>query len=196
MCSWCWAYRPVSDRLPAELPEGVEFRKVVGGLAPDSDEPMPDELRAYLQQTWQQIHAMLGTEFNVEFWTTCQPRRSTYPACRAVIAAHHQGKADEMIDAIQRGYYLRAMNPSDLETLENLAAELGLDVGRFSTDVRSADVNHELGEQIGLARRAPLDGFPGLVLETGGRMVPVRRDYRSHETSIDHVRALLATTTG
>ena len=191
MCSWCWAYRPVSDRLAGALPVGVELQKVVGGLAPDNDQPMPPDLASMLQQTWQRIHQLLGTDFNFEFWTRNQPRRSTWPACRAVIAADCQGQQDAMIDAIQRAYYLRAMNPSDLEILEQLAAEIGLDVREFAADIRSSEVDSELARQVDMARRAPLDGFPALVLETGGRLLPVRRDYGSHESSIDHVRELL-----
>ena len=116
--------------------------KIVGGLAPDSDQPMPAELQEKLPKAWRSIHELLGTEFNFDFWTECKPRRSTYPACRAVLAAGNQGKYDEMIDAIQRAYYLRAMNPSDLETLEALAEELGLDAERFAAEIRSAEHQH------------------------------------------------------
>ena len=31
-----------------------------------------------------------GVRFNFDFWTHCTPKRSTYPACRAVIAARAQ----------------------------------------------------------------------------------------------------------
>jgi putative protein-disulfide isomerase len=127
MCSWCWAYRPVSDQLERALPPEIRLEKILGGLAPDSDRPMPDDMREKLQRTWRRIHQMLGTEFNFDFWSDCAPRRSTYPACRSVIAAGYQNASDRMIDAIQQAYYLRAMNPSDLETLETLAEEINLD---------------------------------------------------------------------
>ena len=117
MCSWCWGYRSVSDQIFAALPDNVELVKIVGGLAPDSNEPMPESLRQKLPMVWQEIHDLLGTEFNFDFWTQCEPRRSTYPACRAVLAAGEQDRYDDMSDAIQRAYYLRAMNPSDVDTL-------------------------------------------------------------------------------
>jgi len=137
MCSWCWGYRPVSDRLFASLPNSVELVKIVGGLAPDSDEPMPQNLLEGLPKAWSRIHDLLGTEFNFDFWSKCKPRRSTYPACRAVLAADNQNKYDEMIDAIQHAYYLRAMNPSDLVTLETLAGSLSwMQTGSSATFVR------------------------------------------------------------
>ena len=93
MCSWCWAFRPVLLELKAKLPDTIEFIRLLGGLAADSDDPMPEETRHYVMDNWKRIQQQLpDTEFNYDFWTTCTPRRSTYPACRAVIAARKQGK--------------------------------------------------------------------------------------------------------
>ena len=192
MCSWCWGFRPVSDRLCAELPDSVRLVKIVGGLAPDSDQPMPPGLLEKLPQAWTRIQGMLGTEFNFDFWTKCKPRRSTYPACRAVLAAGKQDKYDEMIDAIQRAYYLRAMNPSDLETLEMLAEELGLDGGEFAGDIRSDDIEQTLQHQVQFARSSPIDGFPSLVLDQDGELTTVIRDYKDHRPSLAHIEALVS----
>lgn len=191
MCSWCWGYRPVSDQLAVRLPDYIRLEKVLGGLAPDSDEPMPAELQEKLPQTWRRINEMLGTEFNFDFWTECAPRRSTYPACRAVIAAGYQNAADEMTDAIQRAYYLRAMNPSDIDTLETLAGELDLGAEKFADDVRSAETEHELKRQVAFARRSPISGFPSLCLEFAGELVPVLQDYNSVEPTLAQVRELV-----
>ena len=78
----------------------------------------------------------LDFKFNYDFWKKCRPRRSTYPACRAVIAARKQkNKFDmEMTLSIQKAYYLHARNPSDYETLIELAEEIGADKNKFSKD--------------------------------------------------------------
>ena len=68
MCSWCWAFRPVWVALCAQLPADVAVRRVVGGLAPDSDAPMPPEMRLKLQDVWRTIQARVpGTRFNFSF---------------------------------------------------------------------------------------------------------------------------------
>ena len=192
MCSWCWGYRPVSDHLVSNLPDKVQLVKVVGGLAPDSDDPMPQKLLEGLPKAWNRIHDLLGTEFNFDFWSRCKPRRSTYPACRAVLAAGKQGKYDEMIDAIQRAYYLRAMNPSDIETLELLAGELDLVEERFASDIRSAEIEEELQRQVDFSRQSPIDGFPSLVLDIGGELISVMRDYKDPQSTLDHIERLIS----
>lgn len=88
MCSWCWAFRPVLQALRAELPVNINWVSLLGGLAPETTEPMPDQTKQFIQGQWQKIQQMVpNTEFNFDFWTACDPKRSTYPACRAVIAA-------------------------------------------------------------------------------------------------------------
>ena len=116
MCSWCWGFRPVWEELQARLPAEVRVQPILGGLAPDSDQPMAPDMQSHLQDTWRRIEQRIpGTSFNFAFWENCSPRRSTYPACRAVIAAGAQGPGQEsnMVLAIQRAYYQQARNPSD-----------------------------------------------------------------------------------
>jgi putative protein-disulfide isomerase len=192
MCSWCWGYRPVSDQVLSNLPHSLRLVKIVGGLAPDSDEPMPDSLLEGLPKAWSRIHELLGTEFNFDFWTKCKPRRSTYAACRAVLAAGKQDRYDEMIDAIQRAYYLRAMNPSDLDTLELLSSELGLDAKKFADQIRSAEIEDELQQQINFSRQSPIDGFPSLVIEIDGQLITVKRDYKDPQPTLDHIDQLIS----
>ncbi|MBP1152367.1 MULTISPECIES: DsbA family protein [Methylocaldum] len=167
MCSWCWAFRPVWQSVRTRLPDAVEIEQFLGGLAPDSAVPMPAEMRENIQDIWRTIERSVpGTRFNFDFWTKCVPRRSTYPACRAVIAARRQGAGfeDAMIFAIQQAYYLQARNPSNDSTLIELAEEIGLDRGRFAADLRHPDTHVELLEEIRWARELGVRSFPTLLL--------------------------------
>ena len=190
MCSWCWGYRRTAELLFANLPETFSRQNILGGLAPDNDEPMSAELRQSIAGHWRTIHETLGAEFNFDFWTKCDPRRSTYPACRAVIAAANQDREAAMILAIQEAYYLRAMNPSDTETLEALAAEMNLDSDRFRSDLNSQETESELQRQVAFARRSPIAGFPSLALRTDENLIPVPLNYRDHEETLQHLDAL------
>jgi len=170
MCSWCWGFHSELGKLRAELPKDVVLEFVMGGLAADSDAPMPDEVRAYVQQAWREVHEHTGAEFNWDFWEKCQPTRSTYPSCRAVIAASLVGADEEraMFEALQRAYYLEARNPSLKETLVELAAEIGLDVSRFTEDLNSKRVEELFSEHRERRRALGSDSFPSLVLEEAG----------------------------
>lgn len=196
MCSWCWAYRPVLDTLKTRLPDSISWRNLLGGLAPDSHEPMPPQTRDMVMNHWRRIQDELGTPFNFGFWTRCQPRRSTYPACRAVLAAAEFDQEEAMIDAIQRAYYLHAQNPSDEDTLLDLAEELGIDRSGFQRVLRSTKINDELLRQVGQARSWQVRSFPSLVLAQDGRIDAVPVNYRDAVPTLEAIRALLGGITG
>jgi putative protein-disulfide isomerase len=191
MCSWCWGFRQSWDNLQRELPATVGVVNVVGGLAPDSDQPMPLEQQKIIAGYWADVSEQTGAEFNFDFWKNCNPRRSTYPACRAVLSACKQHAEQAMIDAIQHAYYLHTMNPSDNGTLIALAVELDLDVERFTSDLVSIEIENELQSNFSLRRDLKVRSFPSLVLAQGGTLTPIGIDYASHVPMLEAICGLL-----
>ena len=196
MCSWCWGFKPTWLTIKSALSTDVQARYILGGLAPDSDEPMPEQMQSMLQQTWQRIAQNIpGTEFNFDFWTKNKPRRSTYPACRAVIAARTISSEFEepMILAIQTAYYLNAQNPSDAQVLVALAGKLGCDEQQFKGHLQSDMTNQTLNEEIQFARRIGAQGFPSLFLHTSdNKLAPVDVNYTDSAIVVDQIRKILA----
>ena len=190
MCSWCWGYRPTLERLRRQLPGTIAWQNWLGGLAPDSDQPMPDATKQMVMGHWRRIQAELGTQFNFDFWTRCAPRRSTWPACRAVIAAARQQAEEAMIDAIQNAYYLRALDPSDQPVLLGLADELRLDTGQFASDLANPATHAELQRQVAQARTWGVRSFPSLLLLAGESVMPLPLDYHDESTTLSAIGAV------
>ena len=191
MCSWCWGFAPVLEAVESEIAGRIAVRHVMGGLAPDSDEPMPDETRQYVREAWRSVTQVTGAEFNWDFWELCEPRRSTYPACRAVLAAERQGAGAAMYRAIQRAYYLQARNPSDSSTLVSLAEEGGLDRERFSRDLGSSETERRLQMDFELRRKLGIREFPSLVLECGDSHEVIMRGYGDTDSVLSALRPVL-----
>jgi len=192
MCSWCWAFRPAFGKLLQQLPEAIQVEKLLGGLAPDTDEPMSEAMRERLQQTWQRIEQNVpGTHFNFDFWQQTEPRRSTYPSCRAVIAARAQGKDEAMLEAIQRAYYQQARNPSDTTTLIELATEIGLDINAFSHALNDAGTQQKLEQEMLRAEALGVDSYPSLVLSIDASHWQVPVDYNDAGKMLDTIEWLL-----
>ncbi|HEX9877947.1 MAG TPA: DsbA family protein [Gammaproteobacteria bacterium] len=180
MCSWCYAFAPTWRGIETALPGSISVERVLGGLAPDSDRPMPPDMQAHIQSTWRRIQTVVpDTEFNFEFWARNVPRRSTYPACRAVLAAKSLGPQHErpMIEKIQTAYYREARNPSDIGTLCALAQELGLDAQAFREYMLSEACQLMLEGDLRRAWELGVTGMPSLVLESNGRHARVPHDY-------------------
>lgn len=194
MCSWCYAFRPVWMQVQQQLPENIRVQYVLGGLAPDSDLPMPPEIREYVQGQWHKIiEAVPGTVFNFDFWAKCQPRRSTYPACRAVLLAREQGRAYEaaMIQSIQDAYYREARNPSDISTLCELAQQIGLDADVFAANLHDNLTRKALLSEIRFARSIGGNSFPSLFLRHGSNISAVPHHYTNATVTLSSLNSFL-----
>ena len=165
MCSWCWGFSSAWQSFVGEIPSSVPIKILMGGLAPDSDEPMDTKTKTYIQSAWRSVADRTGAKFNHQFWATCQPRRSTYPACRAVVAAGLQlnGSRKRYYEALQRAYFLDARNPSDCDTLISLAKEIGLNPVQFQEDLNSSVVQQAFSEELNQVRSLGVSGFPTVI---------------------------------
>lgn len=191
MCSWCWGYAPTWQKLKSALAEQCDVRYLVGGLAPDSNELMSQDMQKFLQATWRKIENKLGTKFNVEFWHKCHPRRSTYPACRAMLIAREQKKEPQMLAAIQQAYYLQAKNPSDIPVLEQAAKVAGVDCEHFEQNMTSKSLNKRLLNELDFVQSLPIRGFPSLVVEYQGKQSAINVDYLNWQTSYVEIMTLI-----
>ncbi len=192
MCSWCWGFAPVWRQVRDNLPVHITLENIVGGLAPDSNAPMPTELQKKLQTIWERIQNTIpGTEFNFDFWTECLPRRSTYPACRAVLAAKslEPSKEQAIISAIQHAYYLQAKNPSDLDVLQECAVSVGLDEERFIKRMKSVQIEQQLQNQISCYQKYSNGGFPSLVLKSDTKHQQIVINYNDASSILAQMNA-------
>jgi len=192
MCSWCWGFESARQKIFAAVAGRMQIRRMVGGLAADSNVPMPEAMRSMLQQTWQRIEQMIpGTEFNFEFWEKCSPRRSTYPANRAVIAAREQGDEydSRMTARIQRAYYLEAKNPSDNSTLVELATDIGLDRELFVASLIAESTQHKLIAEIEATRELGIDSFPSLAVQKADDLRHIGLNYTDPEAMLRQIEA-------
>lgn len=194
MCSWCYAFNRSWAALQAEMPEEIAIIHLVGGLAPDTTEPMPLSMRHTIQQIWQRIEETVpGVSFNYNFWSRNTPIRSTYPACRAVLAARkqHAESEREMVLAIHRAYYQRALNPSLPETLQGCAQEIGLDTAVFGRDLISLEIEDSLQHEIRQSQQLDAYSYPSLRLVHNNAIFPIPIDYLNHQTMRDEINRII-----
>ncbi|MDH5601927.1 MAG: DsbA family protein [Gammaproteobacteria bacterium] len=190
MCSWCWGFSSAITDLLQKLPQDIKVERLLGGLAKDSDVTMPESMQHYIKTNWSKIEDRIpGVKFNFDFWSKCTPRRSTYPACRAVIAARKQGNEFDMkmTRAIQQAYYQQARNPSDNSTLIELAGELGLAVTEFTKDLSSTETEQELINEINRSKELYAESYPSLVLVKDNESFTIPIEYTDSQAMLDAI---------
>lgn len=153
---------------------------------------MSPAMQQEIRNHWKTIQKQVpGIMFNFEFWQQNTPRRSTYPACRAVIAAKNQESSveDAMIHAIQTAYYLQAENPSDDAVLIHCAETLGLDISRFKQDLHDPATGEQLFHEIRLAQSMQIFSFPSLVLQSDSVIRNIHIDYLDADKMLSQLTA-------
>ncbi len=194
MCSWCYAFEQSLSGLLQSLPANLSFKPILGGLAADTSTPMPIETQTMIQQVWRQIeNTVPEIHFNFDFWTVNTPYRSTYPACRAILAATKQSPENTapMRQAIQQAYYQEAKNPSLNEVLIDCAKQLSLDTSQFSKDLLSPELNNKLTEHRQFARLVGVNSYPSLRLSLNSEPYTVSTDYTASDPILEHINQLL-----
>ena len=183
MCAWCYGFEPELESflLSIESPENnPSVTWVMGGLAPDNDVPMDDELKETIASYWHQIENKTSVTFNHDYWGNNTPYRSTYKACRAVIAAERlkPESSQNMVKAIQSAYYQQARNPSLNDTLIACGDAIGLNVAEFEREFKSQETEQKFQEQLGLVRHLQVGGFPALFfIDSQNRLYPLTHGY-------------------
>lgn len=194
MCSWCYAFEESLAEIKLKLPALISFKPILGGLAPDSITPMPAETQAMVQRAWHQIeHTVPSIQFNFDFWSKNTPYRSTYPACRAILAANFQGKgfSNAMRKSIQQAYYQNAQNPSLSPTLLHCAESINLDSKQFSIDFSSEKANDLLLEEINFSRSLNANSYPSLRLVLNKETYTIPVNYTQAEASLQKIQQLI-----
>ncbi len=203
MCAWCWAFSAPWSALKASLRnhEGINTRLIMGGLAPDSDEPMDDQMKSTMRESWERIHVMSGARFNMNYWDQNVPRRSTYPACRAVLAAgiQRENGGIAMFEAIQQAHYLDAQNTADDKVLAEVATSVDLNADQLIADMQSEPVHARLTSDFMIRDQFKVTGFPSVVVTTQAHAWTLSAGYTDEATLLnrwDQLREKLPASSG
>ncbi len=194
MCSWCYAFEPCLAELQQRLPQQLNLKMLLGGLAPDTTEVMPAATQAMIQRAWQQIEKQVpNVRFNFDFWSKNTAYRSTYPACRAILAAQKQSPAfaEALRKTIQHAYYQQAKNPSLNAVLIDCAQQIALDSAQFSADLISPEVHAELKAQIQFSRALDVSSYPSLRLVLNNEIYPIQINYNDLDPTLTQIIDLL-----
>lgn len=163
MCAWCYGFEPELTAFLQAYPT-AEVSWIMGGLAPDNSQPMSDDLKRTIAAYWYDIEKRSQVMFNHNYWQLNTPYRSTYPACRAVIAAEklEKNSAGKMVKAIQSAYYQQAGNPSLEATLKSCASAIGLDEAQFVAEFKSEQTEQTFQQHLAISHQLQVSGFPAL----------------------------------
>ncbi|MCP5420080.1 MAG: DsbA family protein [Gammaproteobacteria bacterium] len=195
MCSWCWGFTPVLDRLREQLLPHVGFRLMVGGLRPGKAAvPLDTVFREQLRHHWRAVQERTGQPFAWEGLERRQFIYDTEPAARAVVTVRQLAAELEYayFRAAQEAFYALGQDTTQLDRLSALAVELGLDGALFRQTFAEESALALTYADFNAARQLGVQGFPTLLLQQGDRYYPLTQGYLPYDRLEPVIRGLLA----
>lgn len=172
LCAWCYALSPRLRRLIEEFPE----IKVIHRSFPLAPEPndivqmfgSQEKGKRDILQHWKAAN-MNDDEHRINA-ELMEQREFDYPystpallACKAAELQGGQRMHWDYFDKAQEAHLSLCRNIADFDVLTDIARELGLDVEKFSADLRGEQVKYLLRLDIDRALELGVDATPTLV---------------------------------
>ena len=173
MCSWCYGFAPVIERLSTYFAGQLPVRLVMGGLRAGNNRAMTDQDRAYIRDAWTRVNQASGQPFDFAFFEWPHFVYDTEPACRAVVAMRkrHPDKALAMMSAVGRAFYAGNRDVTKQDVLGDIAVEMGDERAAFLDTLISSDIQDETSRDFLLTKQLGIHGFPCLII-AGGAQAP------------------------
>lgn len=167
MCSWCYAFAPVSQQLAAHYAQRLTMRLVTPGMR-NNPEPMPAEKRQGLLQMLHKVRDASGRPFaGLQRLADSPLAFDSQPACRLLLAAREtQGDAFAMdlMDALHHAFYEEGVMIGDQDGVAQATEAWlrGRDVPpqQLYDTAAHASTEAALRLEMDFARQLGIEGFP------------------------------------
>lgn len=192
MCSWCWGFAPVIDRIDRSFE--IPMRVVVGGLRPgDRAEPL-GQLRAVLEHHWAQVAAASGQPFDLKGLDRTDWMYDTMVPDTAVVTMRSTAPDEtlQFLATVQRAFYADAIDVTDPDVYRDLVIDFPVDPDAFVAAVRSPEMRAVAEKDFQEAQWIGATGFPTLLLRDGATAVPVTLGYAPFEQVADRINGIVA----
>lgn len=135
-------------RLAVEFGAEVRFTYVMGGMR---------EFAAGEAFAGEWLDAAAASDMPVDprMWLDGSAPDGSYPACLAVKAAAEQGDPGRYLRRLREGFAYEGRRLDSVDAFSAVAREVGLDVERFTIDIRSNAITEEFGKDLDRVRAVP-----------------------------------------
>lgn len=171
MCSWCWGFAPVLERLVSHY--DLPVRTVVGGLRPGSRaEQLDDEFREFLLHHWEQVEDKSGQPFDPAVLDRDGWAYDTEPACRAVVTMRELAPQETLrwFARLQRAFYAEGVDVTDLAAIPPLLDGFDVDADAFTRLLHAEETLERTREDFAESRSYGVTGFPTLLFRDGDEL--------------------------
>ena len=183
MCSWCWGFMPVIERVRNDYDQRLKVELLLGGLRPGTAHPLPAAQRQQIIGHWHAVHRLTGQPFQFEDAMPAGFIYDTEPASRAVVAVSKLTPEATFVffRTVQFAFYVEQRNVTQPSVLSELSVEVGLEAQAFLHVFESQMARDITQAHFQKARQLGVHGFPTLIGWHAGSYALISSGYCSFE---------------
>ena len=184
MCSWCWGFAPVAERLATRFREVADFRVIAGGLRPgEHAAPLDESLKSSIRPHWEKVEAMTSQAFDYSIFDRDDFVYDTEPACRAVVCVRRMSP-ERTLDtflALQKAFYADGLDITATEVIAGLIEAQGIERDTFLESFRHSSIEQYTYADFAMASRLGAQAFPTVYLRNEDDVALLTMGYQPYE---------------
>ncbi|MCC9167025.1 DsbA family protein [Pontibacter harenae] len=182
MCSWCYGFAPVMQRVAEEYKGQLELKLVMGGLRPGSSTELDEQYKRTLRHHWQEVEQITDQPFSYKLLDEGFIYDSE-PACRAVVTMRYMKPEAEFAfaEALQKAFYAYGKDINKTEVLANVALGFDVELEVFIASFVSEEAKEKTAQDFMIAHQLQANAFPSLYLLSPKKLFLLNRGYRMYE---------------
>jgi predicted DsbA family dithiol-disulfide isomerase len=166
LCSWCYVADARLDYLRDEYGPALRWSLRPYPLRPENQFPDKKQRSVLARHLRRLGREQEGKGVKPDLWTGQDPPASSVPPLVALEAALPQGPElqRELLRAMRRAAFLEAINVARRDVQLELAARVGLELGRFVEQLDDPRLEQDVNEAVEEAEALGIRGVPALVI--------------------------------
>ncbi|VAX10692.1 Thioredoxin [hydrothermal vent metagenome] len=193
MCSWCWGFskviQKVQDKFSAQLP----IRIMMGGLYAGASKALDPSAKEDLKEHWQDVAILSGAEFDFRFFDREEFVYNTEPACRAIVLVQQHEPASTLafLRQLQQAFYCENNDITDPEVLGEEALKFGFNPDKFSKLFKQSELIAETQKHFAITKHVEVTGFPTLFAVDDTGQHTITSGYQPEDKIYEHIQGWL-----
>ena len=183
MCSWCWGFSPIINKITSKIRKRVGVRYIMGGLRPYTKKIMTSELREYIIGHWHNVYKKSGQNIDFGFKIGEGFVYDTEPPSRAVVTVREINKDLEfkVLSEIQKSFYVDIQDITKCSVLADIVANFGIEKALFLELFNSDELKALTKKDFNSSQAFGVRSFPTLISRVGKKLEVVCEGYQSFQ---------------
>lgn len=202
VCTWCWGSEPILRKIETKYKGLVKIGFIMGGLVENMEDFRDEEngiggeiseVNKQIADHWMEASRRHGMPVKTEgFSFFTKDHVSTYPTNIAYKAAQFQGEeiANRYLRRIREAVAAEAKQANQIEVLQQLAKEVGLDEEKWLEYMNNGLAKLEFEKDLQLCRQFQIYAFPSYLVRNEEGKGMLLRGFQTYETFLQAIKQL------